>query len=88
MVPGVAATVSEKPTATSVAVSDRKIRCPAPKVPMPTQKCAQRLQTASSSVWPIYMSSPGHLKLARDLTYLIHIEEHLQAIQELSDHIL
>ena len=30
----------------------------------------------------IYMSSPGHLKIAGDLRHLIHIEEHLQAIQE------
>ena len=87
MVPEVAATVLEKPTVTSVAVSDRKIRRRAPEVPMPMQKCAQRLQTASSSVWPIYMSSPGHLKIAGDLRHLIHIEEYLEAIQELSDHI-
>ena len=33
------------------------------------------------------MSSPGHLKFAGDLRHLIYIEEHLQAIQELSDHI-
>ena len=57
-------------------------------VPMPTQKTGQRLVTALLSWWPIYMSSPGHLKLAGDLRYLIHIEEHLQTIQELSDHIL
>ena len=37
---------------------------------------------------PIYMPSSGHLKIAGDLRHLIHIEEHLQAIQELSDHIL
>ena len=91
MVPGVAATVSEESMATSVAVSDRKIRRPAPEVPMPTQKCAQQLQTASSSVWPVYMCFPGHFEfagVARVPRHHIHIQEHIQAIQEHKDHIL
>ena len=64
MVPEVAAVVSDSPTATSECRVTGKTDAPAPEVPMPTQKCAQRLQTASSSVWPIYMCSPGHLKIA------------------------
>ena len=55
---------------------------------MPTQKSAQWLQTASSSLRPIYMPSPGHSKLARVPRSLIHIQEHLQAIQVQIDHIL
>ena len=62
-----------------------------PEVPMPTQKCAQRLQTASSSVWPIYMCSSGHFEfagVARVPRHHIHIQEHIQAIQEHKDHML
>ena len=57
-------------------------------VPMPTQKTGQRLVTALLSWWPIYMCSPGHLMFAGVPRHLIHIQEHLQAIQELSDRIL
>ena len=82
-----AAAVSEKPTASSERRVTGRTDALWSDVPMLTQKTGQWLVTALLSWWPIYMSSPGHLKLARDLTYLIHIEEHLQAIQELSDHI-
>ena len=88
MVPRVAATVSGKPTATSERRETGRTDALAPKVPMPTQKYAQRLQTASSSVWPIYMCSPSHLKLAGVPRHHTHIQEHLQAIQKHRDQIL
>ena len=50
-------------------------------VPMPTQKTGQRLVTALLSWWPIYMCSPDHLKFGGVPRHLIHIQEHLQAIQ-------
>ena len=43
---------------------------------------------ATSSLWAIYMASPGHFGVAGDLRHLIHIEEQLQAIKEQIDHIL
>jgi len=65
------------------AFSDRIIRRPPPPSDDPTlaQKCPQRLQTATSSLWAIYMASPGDFGVAGDLRHLIHIEEQLQAIQ-------
>jgi len=63
MVPEVAAAMSESSTATSERRVIGRTDAPTPEVPMPTQKCAQWLQTASSSVWPVYMCSPGHLKI-------------------------
>ena len=88
MVPEIAAAVSESPTATSERRVTGRTDALAPEVPMPTQKCAQRLQTASSSVWPIYMCSPGHLKLAGVAEHPTHTQKHLQAIQERKDQIL
>ena len=88
MVPEVAAAVSESPMATSERRVTGRTDAPAPEVPMPTQKCAQRLQTASSSVWPIYMCSTGHLKLGGVAEHPTHTQEHLQAIQEHKDQIL
>ena len=88
MVTGVAATMSEKPTATSVVVSDRKIRRPAPEVPMPTQKIGQWLVTALLSWWPIYTPHPGHLNFAGVAGHPTHTQEHLQAIQEHKDQII
>ena len=88
MVPEVAAVVSDSPTATSECRVTGKTDAPAPEVPMPTQKCAQRLQTASSSVWPIYMCSPGHLKLVGVAEHPTLTQEHIQAIQEHKDQIL
>ena len=87
MVPGFAA-VSEKPTATSELSVTGRTDALAPEVPMPTQKSAQRLLMASSSVWPIYMSSPGHLKIAGVAGSHTHTQEHLQAIQEHRNKIL
>jgi len=84
----VAAAVSEKPTATSEHSVTGRTDALAPEVPMPTQKSAQLLQTASSSLRPIYMCSPSHLKLSGVPRSLIHIQEHLQAIQVQIDQIL
>jgi len=55
---------------------------------MLTQKCPQRLQTATSSLWAIYMASPGYFRVAGDQRHPTHIEEHLQAIQVQMDQIL
>ena len=55
---------------------------------MLTQKYPQWLQTATSSLWAIYMASPGHFRVAGVPRSLIHIQEHLQAIQEQIDQIL
>ena len=51
------------------------------------QKNGQRLVTALLSWWPIYTPHPDHLKLAGVPRSLIHIQEHLQAIQEQIDQI-
>ena len=88
MVPEVGAAVSEKPTTRICLSVIGRTDAIAPEIPMPTQKSAQRLLMASSSVWPIYMSSPGHLKIAGVVGSHTHTQEHLQAIQELIDHIL
>ena len=55
---------------------------------MLTQKSPQRLQTASSSLWAIYMASPGHFGVAGVPKIFIHIQEHLEAIQVQIDQIL
>ena len=55
---------------------------------MPVQKNGQRLVTALLSWWPIYTPHPDHLKLAGVPRSLIHIQEHLQAIQVQIDQIL
>jgi len=55
---------------------------------MLTQKNGKRLVTALLSWWPIYTPHPGHLKLAGVSRSLIHIQEHLQAIQVQIDQIL
>jgi hypothetical protein len=47
----------------------------------------RRLLTATLSWCAIYMGFPGHLKLAGVSRSLIHIQEYIQAIQELSDQI-
>ena len=88
MVPEGAAAVSEKPTASSERRVTGRTDALWSDVPMLTQKTGQRLVTALLSWWPIYMCSPGHLKLAGVLRHLIHIQEYLQAIQEFIDHIL
>ena len=85
MVPEVAAAVSESPTATSERRVTGRTDAPTPEVSMPTQKCAQRLQTVSSSVWPIYMCSAYYFEFAGVAgvpRHHTHIQEHLQAIQE------
>ena len=64
MVPGVAVTVSEKPTATSARSVTGKTDALALEVPMPTQKTGQRLVTALLIWWPIYMPHPGHFEFA------------------------
>ena len=48
----------------------------------------QQLQTASSTWWPIYMPFHSHFGVAGVQRDPIHIEEHLQATQVLSDQIL
>ena len=88
MVPGVDATVSEKPTTISIVVSDQKNRRPDIGSSDAYAETGQRLVTVLLSWWPIYMSSPGHLKFARVPRHLIHIQEHLQTIQEHKDQIL
>ena len=64
----------------------------APEVTMPTQKTGQRLVTALLSWWPIYTPHPGYFEIDGVPRHLIHTQEHLQeylqAIQELIDHIL
>ena len=42
---------------------------------------ADRWSNGYKTWWPIYMPHPGHLKLAGVPRHLIHIQEHLQAIQ-------
>ena len=49
---------------------------------------ANRWSNGYKTWWPIYTPHPGHLKIAGVPRHLIHIQEHLQAIQELIDHIL
>jgi hypothetical protein len=88
MIPEIAVAMSESTTATSERRVTGRTDAPAPEVPMPTQKYAQRLQTASSSVWPIYMCSPGHFEFAGVPRHHTHIQEHLQTIQEHIDQIL
>ena len=88
MVPGFAAAVSEKPTATSEHSVTGRTDAPAPEVPMHTQKIGKQLVTALLSWWPIYMSSPGHFEFAGVPRHHTHIQEHLQAIQEQIDQIL
>ena len=85
MVTEVAAAVSERPTTTSECEEPMPY---APEVPMPTQKTGQRLVTALLSWWPIYTPHPGYFEFAGVPRHLIHTQEHLQALQELIDHIL
>ena len=52
--------------------------------------CAEKvqwLQMALWTWWAIYMPSLGHFKFAGVHEQHTHIQERLQAIQELSDHI-
>jgi len=57
----------------------------APEIPMPTQKCAQWLV----QVCGLYICAPpGHLNIAGVPRHHIHIQEHLQTIQEHKDQIL
>ena len=51
---------------------------------MPYVEKGQRLQTASSTWWPIYTPQPDHLKLAGVQKDLIHIKKHLQTNQRIS----
>ena len=52
------------------------------------QNYIKALSNGYKTWWPIYTPHPGHLKIAGVPRHLIHIQEHLQAIQELIDHIL
>ena len=88
MVPEGAAAVSEKLTASSERRVTGRTDALWSDVPMLMQKTGQRLVTALLSWWPIYMPHPGHLKLAGVARSHTHTQEHLQAIQELIDHIL
>ena len=63
------------------------IGAPSPVYRVPCAEKDQRLLTALWSWGPIYMGSPGHLKIAEVATSLKHTQEHLQAIQVLIDHI-
>ena len=53
-----------------------------------TQFSADRWSNGSTTWKPIYMASPGHLKIAGVAGHPTHTQIHLQAIQELIDHIL
>ena len=70
------------------AVSDRLHRCPLTGL---TGTLRRKAPTATNNsidlVGYIYMSSPGHFKVAGVQEHHTHTQEHLQAIQELSDHI-
>jgi len=52
-----------------------------------TQKYPQWLQTATSSLWAIYMASPGHFGVAGVPRSHTYTQKHLQAIQKHSDQI-
>ena len=88
MVPGFAVAVSEKPTVTSELSVTGRTDAIASEVPTPTQKSAQRLQTASSNLRPIYLCSLGHLKIAGVVRSHTHTQKYLQTIQVHSDQIL
>ena len=88
MVPKGAAAVSEKPTASSEGKVTGRTDALWSDVPMLTQKTCQRLVTVLLSWWPIYMCSPGHLKIAGVARSHTHTQEYLQAIEEHIDHIL
>ena len=88
MVPEGAAAVSVKPMASSERKVTGRTNALWSDVPMLTQKTGQRLVTALLSWWPIYMCSPGHLKSVGVARSHTHTQEHLQAIQELIDHII
>jgi len=51
------------------------------------EEMPQQLQTATSSLWAIYMASPGHFGVAGVPRSHTHTQEPLQAIQVLSDQI-
>ena len=53
-----------------------------------TQISANRWSNGYKTWRPIYVASPGYLKLAGVQGSLIHTQEPLQTIQELSVHIL
>ena len=82
MVPEVAA---ERPTATS---ERRVTRRTDASCTGSYDAYAENWPTALLSWWPIYTRHPGHFELAGVPRHLIHTQEHLQAIQELIDHIL
>jgi len=88
MVSEVAAAVSEKPMARISLCVTGWTDGQASEEPMPTQKNGKRLVTALLSWWPIYTPHLGHLKLAGVSRSLVHIQEHLQAIQVQIDQIL
>ena len=88
MVPEVAATMSERPTAISERSVTGRTDAPTLEISMPTQKTSQRLVTALLSWWHIYMCSPSHLKFAGVARSYTQTQKHLQAIQDLIDHIL
>ena len=70
-------------------ISDRKNRCPSTgSSDAYAEMCPMALNGQFKLEAYIYMCSPGHSKLAGVPRHLIHIQEYLQAIQELIDHIL
>ena len=85
MVPEADAEVSEMPTATS----ERRVTGRTDALCTESSDTyAENWLTALLSWWPIYTPHPGHCEFAGVPRHLIHIQEHLQAIQEHSDHIL
>ena len=64
-------TCQESPTASPVAERDRMFRCPMVGC---SDAYAENWPTALLSWWPIYMYSPGHLKIAGVAEYLSHPE--------------
>ena len=85
MVPEGAATVLEKPMASS----ERRVTGRTDTLCTGySDAYAETWLTASSNWWPIYMSSPSHLKIAGVQESHKHTQEHLQAIQEHKDQIL
>ena len=88
MVPKDVAAVSEKPTASLEHRVTGRTDALWSDVPMLMQKTGQRLVTALLSWWLIYTPHPGHFEFAGVARSHTHTQEHLQAIQELMDHIL
>ena len=88
MVPEVATAVLERPTATS----ERRVTGRTDALCTGSSDAyAENWPTTSNGsleLVPIYTPHPGYFELAGVPRHLIYTQEHLQAIQELIDHIL